>query len=48
MEASKLHFSSQEDSIQIIEQILVDPQLMPTAHSRTFEYLMRYIHLYFY
>lgn len=41
MEASKLQFASQEDSVNMIEQILADPQLMPVAHSQTFEYLMR-------
>jgi hypothetical protein len=41
MEAAKSHTSSSaEDSVQAIEQILADPQLMPEPHIRTLEYLM--------
>jgi hypothetical protein len=41
LEASKLQHADAESSLEIIEQILADPELMPLPHIRTFEYLMR-------
>jgi hypothetical protein len=41
LEASKRQHSDAESSLEAIEQILSDPELMPLPHIRTFEYLMR-------